>query len=636
MNFFDQQERTQKTTKRLILLFGLAIVAISVLNYIALQIYLSTSGIYPQVVRMSENVLGENLPPRFLWFNPKLFIYTTGITILTILLVSWIKKISLRKGGQSIAEMMGGARVAHDSQDFLEKRLLNIVEEIALASGVPVPDVYLLEEQSINAFAAGYSIDDAVIGVTRGSIESLTREELQGVIAHEFSHIFHGDMNINLHLISLLHGILFLHYIGRFIVRGSSSSHSNRRKNKDNGGIILGGIVLMVIGYVGYFFGRMIQSAISRQREYLADASAVQYTRNPQGIAGALAKIGGFKFPKESLSILQHKKADQVEHMMFSIAVMPSFMQFFASHPPIEKRIHAIDPHFNYTRAHQDFVSHGTLPEAAMGFAGQPAQPTMPLENQMLIVQEQSFLEKLDPIIYNACHHPQKAKALLYLLALEPSDTTLAQAKNILKLQDPYILHTFDQIHQSIHPDLYQHRIELFDLCMPSLRRLSKQDYRLFSTTLIDLVKMDQDVTLSEWIFVEMVKTHLHTYFYPQKKKSTLTQKEDLLDDIRVILSAVAYSGHPTSGAQMAFDKGFSVFGTPETPIIEQARITLTDIAGAFTRLQQASPKIKTTIIESIRSIVLSDDQVTWEEFELYRTFADGLGNPVKPLQISR
>ncbi|MCB0273081.1 MAG: M48 family metallopeptidase, partial [Bdellovibrionales bacterium] len=304
MNFFEQQDKTKKTTKKLIVLFSISVFALGCLNYLIVQFYLSTSKSYSSVSYVGEPGVHGHQEMHFTLWDPKVFVLTVGITLLVILVVSIIKGLSLRDGGQSVAEMMGGIRIAHDTTNLNEKKLLNVVEEMALASGIPVPDVYILEENGINAFAAGHSIDDAVIGVTRGCIEKLNREELQGVVAHEFSHIFHGDMNINLYLISLLHGILFLHFVGRFLVRSSGSSR--RSRNNQGGAIVIGGLVLMVVGYVGYFFGRMIQSAISRQREYLADASAVQYTRNPHGISRALAKIGGFFHPSESHSILQN------------------------------------------------------------------------------------------------------------------------------------------------------------------------------------------------------------------------------------------------------------------------------------------------------------------------------------------
>lgn len=637
MNFFEQQDKTKKTTKKLFGLFALAVLAISFLNYIAVFFYMSSSPLYKgakayyDMYQQSYYDNGSLGTPRFFWFDPKLFIYTTGITILVIVLVSWIKKTTLRKGGQSIAEMMGGQRIAHDTQDFSEKRLLNVVEEIALASGVVVPDVYILEEEGINAFAAGYTIDDAVIGVTRGCIQSLTRDELQGVIAHEFSHIFHGDMNINLHLISLLHGILFLHYIGKFIVRGSG-----RQSNKSGGSFLLGGLVLMLVGYVGFFFGRLIQSAVSRQREYLADASAVQYTRNPHGIAGALAKIGGFTNQEDSRSILEHQKTDQVEHMMFSLAVAPSFFQMFATHPPIEKRIKAIDPSFNFTQVHQNFITGKMMaPDTdvgAMGFASQDAAAPQPFENHALIAQEHGFLDELDQTIYKACHHPQKAKALLYLLALDENLSQLPQATEIISAQDPYILHVLDDVRKALTPKDFQHRIELFDLCMPSLRRLTKQDYKVFSKALLSIVKMDQEITLSEWVFVEMVKTHLHAYFYPQKTKAEIHKEFDVIEDVRIILSAVAYAGQDASAAQLAFDKGFSIFGQPETSMMDQGRLSLSEIATSFRTMQKTHPKIKSKMIEAMRLIVLSDEKVTWEEFELYRAFSDGLGNPIAPL----
>ncbi len=240
---------------------------------------------------------------------------------------------------------MGGTLVPADVQDPLRRRLRNVVEEMAIASGVPVPEIYVLEEESgINAFAAGFTPSDAAVAVTRGTLELLDRDELQGVIAHEFSHILNGDMRLNIRLMGVLFGIMVLGLIGRLIVRGGhhTSIISSRRDRGAPVALVIG-LGLMVVGGIGVFFARVIKAGISRQREYLADASAVQFTRQSSGIANALKKIGGYS----EGSLIKSADPEEVSHMLFGTGAR--FCSLFATHPPLVARIQALDPSFRDT-----------------------------------------------------------------------------------------------------------------------------------------------------------------------------------------------------------------------------------------------------------------------------------------------
>ena len=281
-NFFAQQDLARRNTRILVVLFTLAVLLLLLLtNIIAL---VSLGFIDPSF--LSSSLDWQTLP----WH----LVGWVSIAVLAAVTIAVLFKWQqLRAGGKVVAESLGGIRLLPDSQDPLQRRLLNVVEEMALAANLPVPPVYLLPERGINAFAAGYSPADAVIGVTQGCLEQLSRDELQGVIAHEFSHIFHGDMRLNMRLVALLYGILVIGLIGEFLLRSSRASSMVRSsRDKSPGGIMLVGLGLLIIGYTGTFFGNLIKAAVSRQREFLADASAVQFTRNPDGIAGALKKIG--------------------------------------------------------------------------------------------------------------------------------------------------------------------------------------------------------------------------------------------------------------------------------------------------------------------------------------------------------
>ena len=273
--------------------------------------------------------------PQLVLWDVRLFFGVTVGVLAVIFIGSAYKTNELSGGGSSVATLMGGRPVNPNTTDPNERKLLNVVEEMAIASGVPVPQVYVLnDERAINAFAAGHTTGDAAIGVTRGCIELLTRDQLQGVIGHEFSHILNGDMRLNLRLIGVIFGLLCIATIGRVLLSARS------RSSRDNNALPLIGLVLVLLGAIGVFFGRLIQAAVSRQREFLADASSVQFTRNPGGLSGALQKIGQYGFG----SRLESEHAPDLCHMFFGNGVREPFFGLLATHPPIPDRIRAIDP----------------------------------------------------------------------------------------------------------------------------------------------------------------------------------------------------------------------------------------------------------------------------------------------------
>jgi len=338
MDFFEHQDIAQRKTKLLVVFFTLAVVMIILFVYLAFVVAFAGAKSKSGGFQMH------------LW-QPELFFAVAAGTVLVVLFGSLYKIWELSKGGEAVAAMLGGHLLDPSTSDLNERKLLNVVEEMALASGVPVPPVYLLEERAINAFAAGFSPGDAVIGVTRGCMELLNRDELQGVIAHEFSHILNGDMRVNIRLIGVLNGILIIGILGYILMRvmfhaGSGTRRRGRRGKEGGGGalaIFVLGLLLMAIGYIGVFFGKLIKSAVSRQREYLADASSVQFTRNPQGIAGALKKIGGLSLGSK----LQSNHAEEASHMFFGDALRPAFFNLLATHPPLTERLRRIDPAFD-------------------------------------------------------------------------------------------------------------------------------------------------------------------------------------------------------------------------------------------------------------------------------------------------
>src|SRR5687767_2074493 len=337
MDFFAHQEAARRRTSLLLFYYVLAVVFLVAATYAAVMFVFLWRG----------NSSGNQVP---LW-NPKAFAGASLGTLAVVLLGSLWRMLELRQGGAAVAQMLGGTPVGTTPADANEHKLRNVVEEMSIASGTPVPEIYVLEEeQGINAFAAGHSTSDAAVGVTRGCIQKLSRDELQGVIAHEFSHILNGDMRMNIRLIGVLHGILCLYLVGRILLRVRASSSGSRKKGGNP--LPLFGLILMAIGGLGVLFGRLIQAAVSRQREFLADASAVQFTRNPNGIAGALKKIGGSVYGSQ----LQTSQAGAASHLFFGNGLAESWFGLTATHPPLQERIKRIDPAFDgkFTKVQED------------------------------------------------------------------------------------------------------------------------------------------------------------------------------------------------------------------------------------------------------------------------------------------
>ncbi|MEL7298336.1 MAG: M48 family metalloprotease, partial [Pseudomonadota bacterium] len=322
MNFFEAQDKTRRNTRRLVIIYVLATLVIASLVGLAGDLAISFLGGFGP-----SAAYGQSVP-----LSP---IRTGGIGLIAlavILLATAYRITQLRGGGARVAQEMGATQVSADIDDPLRQRLRNVVEEMAIASGVPVPDIFVMEnEAAINAFAAGYSPTDAAIAVTRGALEQLTREELQGVVAHEFSHILNGDMRLNVRLIGVLFGMIVIGHIGRLLMRSVSERHSiMRNRRSDNGAhvVAIAGYVMFLLGAVGVLAARLIRAGVSRQREYLADASAVQFTRQTEGIAGALAKIGGLDVGSE----LRTVDSEEVSHMLIARGAREAWLNAMASH----------------------------------------------------------------------------------------------------------------------------------------------------------------------------------------------------------------------------------------------------------------------------------------------------------------
>ena len=640
MDFFQQQDEARKTTKLLVFYFVLAVIAI------ILSVHLATSALFFWVdARASPGY-------KFEWFNLDRFVFFAGGTLLVIVLGSLYKTWRLSGGGHSVAELLGGRPLDPNTGDLMERRVLNVVEEMAIASGIPVPTVYLLDrEEGINAFAAGFTPQDAVIGVTRGTIDLLSRDELQGVIAHEFSHIVNGDMRLNLRLMGVLHGILVIALIGYFILRSAVRGASRRRGGGAAAAIPLLGLVLVVIGYLGVFFGRIIKSAVSRQREFLADASAVQFTRNPSGIAGALKKIGGLT----AGSVIMSPNNEQASHFFFSDGKYGKVRQalsgvshfsFLATHPPLKERIRRIEPRWDGVFPEID-ASARVAPEAEQPPASDEDRRAnlfklLPLHLSALIgtldKEHLSYAQRLmatipEPV-KQAVRDPSGARAVvLALLTDREPAVRQEQMQYIQTAEDRILLEETKKMVLLLEKGPRETRLPLLDLAIPALRRLSPAQYEAFMTLVDGFIRADQQIDLFEYALTHVLKRHLE----PSFKRSKPPRVEyyalaPLKNECSTVLSAVAHAGHKDEReAEAAFASAARELQGVKLTFVPRPKAGLVGVRDGLDRLERISPKLKKNVMRALVASVAHDGKVTVSEGELLRTIADALGLPMPP-----
>jgi len=642
MNFFEHQDRARRETLWLIALFALAVGAIVlVMDLLALFAFGNRAGdpLTQGGVAAFEGPLSA---------NAGLLAGSTAITLGVILLASLYRITTLRSGGSAVATELGGVLVNADVRDPLRRRLRNVVEEIALASGLPVPDIYVLEQESaINAFAAGYSPADAAIAVTRGTLEKLDREELQGVIAHEFSHIINGDMRLNIRLMGVIFGILMMSVIGRHLLRASSfrSRSSMSSRSKGAGGIVMIAIAVMVIGYIGLFFGNLIKAAVSRRREFLADASAVQFTRNPDGIAGALKRIA-VDAEADQLSV----DASEVSHMLFSGNALSSLM---ATHPPLVERIQRIEPNFreeelaDLTRRvvrHAAFDAEQQADRPAGTSTGK-AQPGFafdgilgnignPTQQQMLYA---ALLSASFPdAIQQAAHSPEWAPEVLCLILLDQDPAIREQQLLIIAGQlgaesERQCRYLAEQLPE-IKPE---QRLPLAELCLPALKRRPRADLEKLGLAIDDLIAADGKVALFEYAIGRLLRTHLHDALDPsQTRNHGRRSLQQLQSEAITLLHTVAGIGHqdPTT-IDAALAAGLTRAGIEQPATVSTAINWQQALDQTLEPLDRLKPKAKQALVDGLFATITYDHQVTLEESEILRAICAALHVPLPLLQ---
>jgi Zn-dependent protease with chaperone function len=640
MDFFEQQDLARKKSRVLVVYFVLALVGIIGSIYLVVVMGAGMMGVRPSPeVMESAGALGK-------WWRPDLLAGTAVGTLAVVFLGSGYKTMQLSAGGKVVATDLGGRRVDSNTTDLDERRLMNVVEEMSIASGLPTPEVYVMEdESSINAFAAGRNPSDAVVGVTRGCIKLLSRDELQGVIAHEFSHILNGDMRLNLRLLGLLHGILVVSIVGRLVLRGGAHT-----REKGAAPILLIGLAVFIIGLVGVFFGKLIKAAVSRQREYLADASAVQFTRNPDGIGGALEKIGGLSYG----SRIESPRAEEASHMFFANGMRMGLSSAFATHPPLPERIRRILPSWDgsYPKVEIPKISAGweeSAPagrvkggkvEGAMGFSAGETMGAMGHLSAAQVETGQAIREGLPAEWVDVVHHESSAQAMVFALLLAQDDELRGQELGYLeKATDPVTYAATLRLHGELG-DLHSSRkLALIDLAIPALRRLSSDEYERFSGILARLMESDRMIDLFEFTLQKIVRRHLDMYFQrvspPRVRYRRLGQ---LAEEASVLLTTLAFLGHPgdAEAAKEAFWKGAgeleSSMGGSGMSVRGAEECGLREIDAALNRFDEAVPLVKKQLLYGCARTAMADGEIKSDEAELLRAIADTIGVPVPPL----
>jgi Zn-dependent protease with chaperone function len=623
-DFFTSQDNARRRTGRLVFLFILGVVATMASLWAALAFALST----------------QHGPGA--WTDPRLI----GGVLLgvggVVTVVTLFKLAQLSQGGEKIAQMLGGTRISPVTHDPSERQLLNIVEEMSIASGVPVPPVYVMEDRSINAFAAGPDPSRSVIGVTRGLMEHLNRDEIQGVIAHEYSHIFHGDTRINARTTAIIAGIMAVGVIGYVTFRyiGPALARSSGRGKNNPGpaigaGLIVLGLVIWGIGSLGMLFGRLIQAAISRQREFLADAAAVQYTRNPDGIAGALAKI------RDRYSArVESPAASELNHFFFCT----SLNTLFATHPPIDERIKRLAAMGAMKAAASEGTPRPAVRPAAPARAGVPQPPPLPprpaasavglagsLEPELL-ARTHDWFDALPRELTSAVHRADGARAICYLIVRRAEGAS--DAERAIARDDVEAAPLYRSLDGLVSRQSAARQLALADLAAPALYSLGRQGYARFRTTLASLMRTDGTVDLRDWALAKSLERHVERRFLtgPAHAHGRLASMDA---QARTVLAIIAISEHGAVEQQGAYERGCAQLGLDTRRIPDVGLLTLDALNDAVKRLSQLRFEDRGRLLAACAATAMHDGDANMNEFLVVRAVADALDVPVPALELA-
>ena len=638
MNFFDAQDQARRSTRRLVILYLLAtagiVISVSLVIGFAFSFTQTSEDYATHIVR-----------------NRAVFGGAAVFTLLVIGIATLVKTAQLRTGGGRVARDLGGTLVGENNMDPLHQRLRNVVEEMALASGVPVPEIYVLEnEQGINAFAAGYAPEDAAVAVTRGTLELLNREELQGVIAHEFSHVLNGDMRLNIRLMGVLFGIIVLTIIGRRIL--FSMRHV---RSRDGAKLVAVGMVvavgLLIVGGLGVFFARIIKASVSRQREYLADASAVQFTRQTSGIANALKKIGGY----QAGSHFQLAEPEEVSHMLFGTG--SNLSSLFATHPPLTERIQALEPGFKpEDYPHVDYKATRTARqmEAAEQYAGVAAMaagaasgvsPEKVIDNVGHPNQEQVELagrlrRSIPESLTAAAHSPVDAYLLSIALILDRSGRVLERQLSLLHEQlGEQRANRVNQLYDELKAISTAYRLPMLEIAFPALRQRKPSELDYLIDLSKRLVEVDGDIDLYEYCFNRVLVSSLRRAMHPSRKPRRRSAKRAPVREAAIdLLRIIAHHGHQTDNdGEKAFRAGLELFGNwaHDARYDVEREFTAPVLDKQLDLLSAMNSEGRQMLVKAISTTVAADGKLTNVEADLLRAVCATLAVPLPPFLTS-
>ncbi len=633
MDFFSAQDAARAKTKTLIVYFVLAVLCIITAIYAVAVVSLSF---------LDSNAGSSGQYPIQWWQPQTLLLVAVGI-VLMVGIASMSKIAALRSGGGAVAKSLGGRRIEPNTRDPDERRLMNVVEEMAIASGCPVPEVYLLDgEEAINGFAAGFTPGDAAIAVTRGCLKKLSRDELQGVVAHEFSHIMNGDMRMNIRLMGVLFGILVLAVAGRICMQVLYFA-PRRRGGKDNSAaiffaIFLIGLSVFIIGYIGVFFGRLIQAAVSRQREFLADAAAVQYTRNPEGIAGALRKIGGL-----AGSRITNPHGEEAAHFFFASSRRFDLAGMLATHPPLEKRISLIEagrvppPPVKTRREPEEKKTAASAVQGRSRIGPRELIAGIGIVGAAQLDYARSLHQGLDADLQEKIHDPQGAQAVLLglLLDADPGERA-AQLRYLETEMGTSVRPVMDDLFVRLRRLPVTSKLPLVEIAVPALSMMDEAAFNDFERRLQALAEMDKSISLFEFALLQVVRRQLRRKFNPGHSGASNRNAQSLAPAFFLVLSALVHveerseEGN-TQTFQAAVKEAPHFLGRGR--LLPEDAIEFKNLEGALDQLAGATGELKKEMLSALAHAVVHNGEIGDNELEILRTVALCLDCPLPPLK---
>jgi len=652
MDFFRRQQQARQKTTLLVVYFVAAVIAITVSVNLVVALMAGSSGF----LSGGLNVVTQT--SKGLWTGESNWIWATAITLAVIAIGSLFSFVRLSEGGRAVARMMDARPVDLNSKDPRIKRLVNVVEEMAIASGTPVPDLYIQEgEMGINAYVAGYEIREAVMVVTEGALAELNRQELQGVVGHEFSHILNGDMRINVRLIAILAGITLLSQIGGYLMRtrslGRYPGYAGRRYGVSGTGkhwLAMAGIgfALFAMGYLGLMFGRLIKAAISREREYLADASSVQFTRNPEGVASALYRIQQLS----AGSYLSHPHAEEMSHMCFGDTMRYRFASWHATHPPIADRINAIAPGFRPPPVRSRTEQNAKTAEPSEPSTASDLSPAAVLGSvittQVLIdsvgnpgaehmEMASDIRNGFSVFLLDQIHESTGARSIVYALILAASeansvggDLSEAQRNAVLDRDGAESVDLFNRIVENVASLDECRRFALLELAFPALGRLHYDQKETMLGTLDVLIKSDGQYSLYEFALISMVRKQLMTVVGPRADQ--YRSFRSVTPHLKTLISLFAHLGSSdAASSEQLYRRVMKTFSVEyeDGPV---AAASPRQLIECLDHLDRLVPLLKRPVINACADCVLSDAQVSDRELQLLRATCASLDCPMPPV----